>query len=220
MRKNRSGREGLVEFEDLSLIRPIVRPRNQVLSNRIVSDVFPFLRVLIPVADPVVPVVRLPTAVTYSTAPTELRFPVPDPSVEFEFGLAERAEQMEMVGHDDVPADTPSLSFAPDGVQRPMHLSSPQPLSSVLGANREKDDDREIFRLDQAMPRMLACRTHGRFIFRRLHSDHRPFVATGCDIRLGGSLALPAIVASTFYGNSRMRIFLNSIGAPSDSRQR
>ena len=84
--------------------------------------------------------VRLPGVLGDAVVSGELRFPVPNPIVEWKLGTARSGEKMKVVGHDDVPSDLPGLRGLPVGDEKRMDFWRCEPGVSVLGANCDEDN--------------------------------------------------------------------------------
>ena len=79
------------------------------------ADVFEFFAVVIGRAEAVVEVAALPLPIELvEVLPGELALPVGDPFIEGESEVARGAEEVEMVGHENVVADEPGVGSAPD----------------------------------------------------------------------------------------------------------
>jgi len=112
---------------------------DQALAQRIFSHVRPPLVVLFSVAEPMMKAaaLKLPGLVEMATA--ELPFPKLDPRVDAESEIARRAEQVQVIGHEQVVADEPGRGFlAPDRDERVLHFRLVHPRHWVHDAKVTK----------------------------------------------------------------------------------
>ena len=86
----------------------------------------------------------------------ELSFPVGDPFVEGEGGVARCAEEVEVVRHEEVIADEPCVSSSPDIGKGSVGFGRCKPGGGSCGANGEKDDGGLVRGNFYAVGRVLA----------------------------------------------------------------
>lgn len=121
------------------LKRPLIRLGNQSLADRILPDVLPFLGVALAMSKPVMETCALETP-NVRVRPAEAVFPKGGPSLDGEFEVVRRAEQMEVVRHQQVIRHQPGrCQIPPDCVQAALHCLICKPALPLLGANRQKD---------------------------------------------------------------------------------
>ena len=84
-------------------------------ADGVFADVSEFFTIVVEGADAVVEVAALPIPLgLVEVFAGELAFPVGDPFIEGESEVARGAEEVEMVGHENVVADEPGVGSAPD----------------------------------------------------------------------------------------------------------
>jgi len=139
-------------------IRPILQPRHQSGSHRILANILPLLRVTFAVAQPMMKSagLKFPCIGRCFRQPV---FPETHPAFEGEFQIVRRAEQMQMIRHQQIIAHEPCRRRAfPDVVQGALHGSLRQPAFTFIGANGEKNPVRSAERNANSFGRRVTAR--------------------------------------------------------------
>ena len=192
------------EVMNLALIGPCGGVGGQAVAGGITADVVPFFSILLPTADRRIPMIGLPDnrRLNRLVSPGELRFPITHPTIEVDRRVDVDGKIMNVVRHNDVPADTPCRRVLPCSTQKTMDVFAGQHRPPVLGADGVEDDRGTASRFKNPMRGMFAAigrvrlppnpgcggRCRGLFVVHR-----RKVCGDGCRLadQLGGSLALP-----------------------------
>ena len=122
-----------------SEVRPVLRAFHQFGPHRILADILPLLRVTFPITQ-----TMMKTACLKSSR-VRMRFgeavlPETHPTLDGEFQIARCAEQMQVIGHEQVIADEPcGCRVFPDVVLSALHGCLCQPALTFLRANSKKN---------------------------------------------------------------------------------
>jgi len=109
------------ERVQFALVRPSCLVRGQSRPNRIPKDVFPFLGVAFAASELAVPAVALPDFAILRMRPAGCgqRLPVRSPFLDRWVWRSPRsAENVNVIGHDDITSDHPTVGLAPGGLQK------------------------------------------------------------------------------------------------------
>ena len=136
------GAEGLpAEWVNCAPVRPTVWRGDEGFSDGILADVFEFVAVVARRTEAVVEEAPLPEPIAlFEMFAGKLAFPVGDPFFEGESEVARGAEEVEVVGHEEVIADEPSVSGAPDFGEGGVSFGGCKPGSGTRSADGEEDD--------------------------------------------------------------------------------
>ena len=122
-------------------------------------------------------------------------FPETNPTFDSELQIVRRAEQMQVIRHQQIIADEPcSRRVLPDLVKRALNRSPRQPLTTFCSTDREKDPIRSAKRNMNAFRRRAATGfteknfAHGRKVIAGLIG--------GKDFRMGRAATLPCQIKS------------------------
>ncbi len=144
-----------------SEIRPILRARHQSGAHRILPDVLPFLRVALAVTHSMMKYARLKRPCVQMCFGKAV-FPETNPSFDREFQITRRAEEMQVIRHQQVITHDPCGSgVSPDVVQRALNGGLRQPAFTLLGSWRSSTNgpvNRKDFRWGRAaaLPYQIA----------------------------------------------------------------
>ncbi len=129
-----------------SEIRPLLRTFHQSCAHGILNDILPFLRIIFAGTQPVMKPSRLkPSCV--GTCFCEAIFPKAHPSFDGKFQISRRAEEMQMVWHQQVISDEPGGGgVEPDAMQRVLNETLCQPAFTIFRANGEENPIRSVKR--------------------------------------------------------------------------
>ncbi len=120
-------------------VRPILRAFHQFGPHRILADVLPLLRITFPIAQKMMKAAGLKSSRVRMQF-GEAVFPETHPTLDGEFQITRCAEQMQVIGHEQVIADEPCGCRAfPDVVQSALHGCLCQPALTFLRANSKKN---------------------------------------------------------------------------------
>jgi len=108
--------------------------------HRILPDVGPLVCVLLPASQSMVECLALPLPGLADVRATELAFPIGRPFLDRESQVSWRAEEMNVVGHDQVVSGQLGVSGAPIGFEGRLNSLVCHPRNAVFGADREEDD--------------------------------------------------------------------------------
>jgi len=128
-----------LNFMDAPEKRPILWSLYQSSTNGVFTDVLPLLRITFPVTQTMVksPRLKYPGVRVHLC---EAVFPKAHPSLNGEFQIMRRAEEMKMIRHEEIIAHQPCRCRPiPDIVQRPLDRSLRQPTFAFLRAYRKKN---------------------------------------------------------------------------------
>ncbi len=144
-----------------TLVRPVIGAAAQSCAHRIVAHVFPFLGVRFSASQLPIPEIRLPHGLLVEIGPTARRatFPVSDPRSQSRGRCAgRRTEEMQMIGHEDVPAHEPFGWVAPGGEQQLLNFRTREQWTAALNANGQEDDNGPIGNLGRRVMRRVVTR--------------------------------------------------------------
>jgi len=172
-----------------SEIRPIFRARHQSGTNRILPHILPLLRIVLAIAQPMMKSASLKNSRAWMRF-SKTVFPETDPTLNREFQIARRAEQMQMIGHQKIITDEPCCcGVLPDVVQSALNRSLCQPLPALLSADREENPIRSAERNVNTFLRRAASRAAEEGF---AHGDSvTQFGTTKKILRMGRAAALP-----------------------------
>jgi len=171
-------------------VRPILHPLHQPGAHRILLHVLPLLRIAFSIAHPMMkpaclkrPGVRMRFGKSV--------FPKTDPTLDRELQITRRAEEMQVVGHEQIITHEPSGGGVfPDMMQRALHGRLREPSFALVGADGEENPVRSRKRGVNAFRRRATSGVvereiaHGRcFIEARITRNFR--------MGQSGSFALP-----------------------------
>jgi len=122
------------------LKRPILRIVNKPSADGIESNVFPFLKITFLTPESVMKSVSLKEWLRRSDCALHKALPVFDPVGNGYFLIGGRAEQMDVVGHNNVIADEPCIRFLPGLDQGLIHFSVRKVSSPMPCADSQKDN--------------------------------------------------------------------------------
>ena len=123
-----------------AVVRPVLRLLHQTRSHRIRSYVFPFFGVALLIPQTMMEAVYLKTRRTIAELTPEFTFPERDPTLDRNVVIFRGAKEVNVIGHDDVSADHPSISFAPRFQQRIMNAGVRQLRFALSRADRDEND--------------------------------------------------------------------------------
>jgi hypothetical protein len=125
----------------------------------------------------------------------EAVFPEAHPAFNRKFQIIRRAEQMQMIGHQEIIAHEPRrCSVLPDAMQSSLNRGLYQPALALLGANREKNPTRSAERNVNAFGRRAATGVaEGSFAHGDFLTQCR---RTGKIFRMGRAAVLPYQIKS------------------------
>src|SRR2546421_2753812 len=109
------------EHVDHSLIGPIISVRYEPLPHRILPNVIPFFSVALLPSQAPIPFVFLPFPLLAVRPDRKPALPILDPGIERESGVMRRAEEVNVVWHEQVISDQPRLRIAPRRLNKFMH---------------------------------------------------------------------------------------------------
>jgi hypothetical protein len=128
-----------VDFVDATEVGPVFGFVNELMADGVFSDVLPFLRVVFTVAQAVMKTAALECAAIKMLL-RETVFPESHPAFDGEFQIARSAEEVEMIGHEEVIAHKPrGGGVFPDFVKRALNRSLRQPAFAFFSADGEED---------------------------------------------------------------------------------
>ena len=132
------------ERVQFALVRPSCLVRGQSRPNRIPKDVFPFLGVAFAASELAVPAVALPDFAILRMRPAGCgqRLPVRSPFLDRWVWRSPRsAENVNVIGHDDITSDHPTVGLAPCGFQEIVDSRARQDGLTILCAYGHQKDD-------------------------------------------------------------------------------
>ena len=181
--------------------RPILRMLHLFLAHWIFADILPLLRVIFAIAQPVMKTAGLKFSCIWKRFRQPV-FPKANPPLDGEFQIAWRAEQMQMIRHQEIVAHQPRCRRVfPDVVQGALHRSLRQPTLALLGADGEKNPVRSAERNVNPFGRRVAARfaerrfTHADFLTHRRRMG-KFFGMGALGIKMGRAAALPYQIKS------------------------
>ena len=125
--------------------------RDETRSDRVSAHVLPLLGIAFAAPQLTVPAIALPQFAIFGVRPASGRdrFPVCDPLLHgWVLDDSRGAEHMDMVGHDDIPANDPLIRLRPGVFERGDTFASRQYGFTILCADGDMDDDRPVFERD------------------------------------------------------------------------
>ena len=148
---------------DLTLIRPLVRLRDQPRAHGVASDVFPLCGVAGALTELRVPVVLLPQRFLVRTGPPAGHDPLPvlDPRPESRLRIGRRAEQVNVIRHDDISANHPPIRRHPGIPEPKVYVRMSKQWPPVAHADGKKDNRGPILVDDRRRMRRVFSPRHG-----------------------------------------------------------
>ena len=138
-RRTRGSASLPVNFMDTSLIGPIFRLCCQSRAHRIILNIKPFLVVILLIPQPVMKTTPLKCA-RIGTCFCQAIFPVRNPTFNREFQIMRDAEQMQVIGHQQIIAYQPGGGLVfPNVLKRAFNKGLNQPAFAVLRADGKKN---------------------------------------------------------------------------------
>ena len=130
------------QIKNSSFERPSFNRGGQSFSQGILLYIEPLLRVILTVAQSVMPAARLKLPFRPPMLQTELAFPVGNPRLNSESQLARRAKRVEMIRHKQVIAHEPCCRPRPDFTQKSVRHFVGEPRSAFLRGDSEENNVR------------------------------------------------------------------------------
>jgi hypothetical protein len=128
-----------MNFMHAALIQPVRGICHQSGAHRIFLNIKPFFVVTLPIPKSVVKATPLKRAAV-GTCLCQLILPEPHPTFDGKFQVPRRAEQMQMVRHQQIIAHQPGRCLLfPNVMQRPVDGGLCQPTPAFIGANRQEN---------------------------------------------------------------------------------
>jgi hypothetical protein len=128
------------QIEHSTLERPVLNAFDQSFANGIFPHINPFLRVILIIAQPMMPAARLKFPFWLGERPREpflfqreFAFPIGNPCFNREMQISWRAKQMQMVRHQQIIANEPSRCLRPNLVKKLMCSFIRQPRFTLFG---------------------------------------------------------------------------------------
>ena len=140
-----------------ALIRPLIRAFHKTFAQRVFTNIIPFLRITLLPSQPVMKRMRLPAAIRIVMQPPELTLPERHPFLQRKSQIIRRAEQMQMVGHEQIITHQPCVGRLPCRAKMFLHGGVRKPQFPSFRTNRQKDNRRlSLINIDPARRTMAS----------------------------------------------------------------
>ena len=121
-----------VDIMHAAFVGPVLRASDQSFANGILLYIEPFLRITLAVTQSMMPATRLEVPFGISMFPAKITFPISDPFLNGEGGVARRAKAVQVIRHQEVIADQPCRRFQPSLVDELPSCVACQPRLVIL----------------------------------------------------------------------------------------